>query len=332
MSKKGIQKIALVVLLLQCFFFYSRCSVVSEIRSFSESSEIALPEFRHFDGIKRHIAVVDFRNETARTDTLLGSAISDMIIAALTRSGYYSVIDRSMIDEVLHEQALGQAGYVSESSAARVGHLLGAHALLSGEITKIRINQKKKDYDDDEEKKDTWSFALQATIVEVEIYFELINTSTGEIIAADDVRAVKLRPGFGIRTEDWEFNDFHEFDQSLLGKAFREAAHSISIQVVDSIREIDWFGKIIKLSASQDTLFFTPGKSSGITIGSTFNVYEKYPDDFESSAGQSIARIRIFNFIGQNVCEAIIEEGEGIAVGDLVREIPQRSHSHNNSY
>jgi TolB-like protein len=45
-----------------------------------------------------------------------------------------TIISRQQINAVLNEQEFGLSGYVDDESAQRIGHLLGAKYVLSGEI------------------------------------------------------------------------------------------------------------------------------------------------------------------------------------------------------
>lgn len=68
----------------------------------------------------------------------------DMIIGKLLHGAgkpeYTELITRDRIDQVLHEQQLGSSGLVDESSAAAIGHLLGAHVILSGKLLQVNYS------------------------------------------------------------------------------------------------------------------------------------------------------------------------------------------------
>ncbi len=299
-----------------CAVVLSGCSVVSELRTMRTDGEIAMPEFAPYEGLKRTIAVLDFRNATRVGDEKMGSAISDMIIAVLVRSGRFTVVERYALEELLEEQALGQAGVLNEASAPRVADIIGAHALVFGSITDIRLDRSERKIDPD--KKD-WSLALQASVANIVIDFRVVDPSTGELLLADNSRARKIRPGLGVSTEEWEFSDLHDFDETLLGKASREAAHQAASKIVGLVSEIEWQGKILRVSATRDSVFFTPGLASGIRIGDQFEVFAQNSGDEENIPGP-VGTIEVFDFIGDRVSRAVVLEGDRIRAGDLVRE------------
>ncbi|MDR2177318.1 MAG: CsgG/HfaB family protein [Treponema sp.] len=52
----------------------------------------------------------------------------------LVESGKLTIISRQQINAVLNEQEFGLSGYVDDESARRIGHIVGAEYVLSGEI------------------------------------------------------------------------------------------------------------------------------------------------------------------------------------------------------
>lgn len=61
-------------------------------------------------------------------------------LTALTATGdpFLKVVDRENIDRILEEQRLGLSGVVDEQTAVRVGNLIGAQAVLMGEVVDYR--------------------------------------------------------------------------------------------------------------------------------------------------------------------------------------------------
>lgn len=89
------------------------------------------------------IAILPFEDKSG-TMKRYGSVpdiLGDMIISDLMQQGdkldYTELITRDRIDQVIQEQQLGTSGLIDENSAATIGHLLGAHAILSGNVLQI---------------------------------------------------------------------------------------------------------------------------------------------------------------------------------------------------
>jgi len=67
-----------------------------------------------------------------------GSSVADILNKMLLEDGKYAVIERTQLETVLREQALGQSGTVDTSQAAKVGHLSGCEYIITGNISEIR--------------------------------------------------------------------------------------------------------------------------------------------------------------------------------------------------
>lgn len=67
-----------------------------------------------------------------------GSSVADIINKMLLDDGRYTVIERTQLETVLREQALGQSGTVDSAQAAKVGELSGCEYIITGNISEIR--------------------------------------------------------------------------------------------------------------------------------------------------------------------------------------------------
>jgi TolB-like protein len=79
------------------------------------------------------IAVLNF-TDLAGAETKLGSAVSAELSDTISRRvSTVTLVNRQYLIEVLDEQDLSDSGRISKSSGARVGKILGAEYLLTGE-------------------------------------------------------------------------------------------------------------------------------------------------------------------------------------------------------
>ncbi|MFW6206887.1 MAG: tetratricopeptide repeat protein [Gemmatimonadota bacterium] len=65
----------------------------------------------------------------------LGVALADMMITDLALAGGMIVLERRMIQALLDEMALSEAGYTEEATGARAGRLLRAEHVIQGALT-----------------------------------------------------------------------------------------------------------------------------------------------------------------------------------------------------
>ena len=306
-----------IVLLLNCTAF-------TELR---KKEIIRGPEFMPYDGLKTTVAVMDFSNESLYGSDKIGSAVADMLITMLMRSGRFIVLERQLIQEILQEQALGQSGAVTEETAPDVGSLLGVQTLITGAImeadeeTGSHVFRDEDEDEEEEEDKGFWGLALKATVGHIEIRFKMTDTSTGTTILADRVSATEIRPGIGFKNRDYEIEDTFEFDQTILALATRKAINSMIREIVDAAEELEWRGKVVEVT-NDSLVYFTPGRNSGIVIGDWFEVWgERQTTDFDGELVDEHIRkgsLEIIDFIGDKVAKTVILDGGFMETGDIV--------------
>ncbi len=102
---------------------------------------VAVTSF-HLSAQNLTLAISDFVNNTQTY--ALENRVPELLKTELSILGGITVVQRSKIDAVLREQALGQTGVIGTDHAQRVGKLLGAEFVLTGEINRnagrIRID------------------------------------------------------------------------------------------------------------------------------------------------------------------------------------------------
>ncbi|NUO82328.1 DUF4384 domain-containing protein [candidate division KSB1 bacterium] len=106
-----------------------------------------------FSQATKTIIVLDFEDQGfRRSDFELAVWLPAQIQKALVASPYITVVERHKLNEVLKEHALSQTGVIDESTAIKVGKLIGAQKILMGEF-EYGVNGK---------------YALSARLVDIE--------------------------------------------------------------------------------------------------------------------------------------------------------------------
>lgn len=123
--------------------------VVSAMFTFLVAGSVLLaqqPATRH------KVAVLDFNYATVMTTSQavfgtnvdIGKGISDMLIDQLVNDGTYRVIERNQIDKILKEQDFSNSNRADASTAAKIGHILGVDAVITGDITQFGRDDQNK--------------------------------------------------------------------------------------------------------------------------------------------------------------------------------------------
>jgi hypothetical protein len=95
--------------------------------------------------------------------------IGDVLTTTLFKTGRFDLVERDRLREILEEQRLGRSGLVDEGTAAQIGKLVGAEAVVFGVLSSAT-----------QQKYDKFSYDLVRT--EVRIDARAVDTATGQLI------------------------------------------------------------------------------------------------------------------------------------------------------
>jgi curli biogenesis system outer membrane secretion channel CsgG len=133
------------------------------------------------------------------TNVDIGKGISDMLINELVNAGTYRVIERNQIDKILNEQNFSNSNRADATTAAKIGHILGVDAVITGDITQFGRDDQNKNVGGMLGK---WGsgyglggVGTSKSKAVVAITARMIDTSTGEILASASGKGESTRSG-----------------------------------------------------------------------------------------------------------------------------------------
>lgn len=88
--------------------------------------------YRDIRGVKR-VAILDFKSYGGRPES--GRAASDLLVSGLLEPGFYEIVERQRIDEVVQEHRFNLSGMVSDATIRRMGQILGVDAVIFGTVS-----------------------------------------------------------------------------------------------------------------------------------------------------------------------------------------------------
>jgi len=98
----------------------------------------AMPATGFTDFQRTKIAVLDFQLQGQGHETTdMGKIVAEWLITALVRDGRFDLIERRLLKKILGEQKLVMTGVVDETSATKLGKLLGVKVIISGSVMKF---------------------------------------------------------------------------------------------------------------------------------------------------------------------------------------------------
>ncbi len=241
------------------------------------------------EGKKKRVAVFSFNDKSDGNwgwygNKSVGDGVADMIITELVKTGDFTVLERSELNTLLAEQDLGASGIVTPESAAQMGKVLGVEVAVMGAVTEFGYKNK-----------DT-GISISGTSLGVDrqtavagIDLRLVNTTTGEILTAEDVRKSKTALSGRVSVENLRFNDQQSFDGSLVGKATRDAVEDVIEIISKTAKHIPWSAKVVTMQGGQ--VYINSGSQDGVKVGEKFVVTRRGESLVDPDTGLDLGSI-----------------------------------------
>lgn len=269
---------------------------------------------------KKRIAVSRFNDGNGYHGC--GAGVADMLATALVKTKKFSVIERKEIEKVMEEQKLGLSGMVTPETAPAVGKLLGVDLLVIGSVSELGTS--KRDIGGGISIFGAGVSQKQARAV---VDIRLVNTTTGEIIAAETEEGTESTLGFKGSYESLHFDNASEWNDTDIGKAAREAIDKTVELISDNAENIPWSGRILKVNAD-GTLLIKPGSEGNVSEGMEFDIYQlgeevKDPDTGVSLGSEEtkVGHIVVTgDALNGKAAKAKVKSGSGFKTGDIIRE------------
>ncbi len=159
-------------------------------------------------GQRHRVAVLDFDYSTVMsavqaifgTQANIGKGISDLLVDKLTNDGVYRVIERNAIDKVTNEQNFSNSDRVDPTTAAKIGHILGVDAVITGSITTFGRDDQSHNYGGGAASiiggkygKALGSIGSSKSKAVVAVTARMIDVNTGEVLASATSRGESTR-------------------------------------------------------------------------------------------------------------------------------------------
>jgi curli biogenesis system outer membrane secretion channel CsgG len=247
--------------------------------------------------------------------------VNALFMNELVKSGKFTVIERQRLDDILQEQGLSLSGQVSASSAVSAGQLLGVDYMLTGRITKFGERQVGGQAG--------WRIAMSAKKKTLEggLSVRLINTTTGEIVFADEATG---------EDSNFKFTVFGtgggvDYDETAVDKVFRPAVEELSRKLIDKSSSLSGSdgsrpapqGKISKVSGG--LVYLNMGATKGVQVGDTFTVFALGEEIIDPDTGESlgseeteVGKVEVVE-VKEKYSKAKVTSGSGMTAGSAVR-------------
>jgi hypothetical protein len=256
-------------------------------------------------GFKKKVAILDFENKTTYKDEQIGEAVAKKLSDKLESSQRIVAVDSTVVSEMLSREGLKFETLVDPSAMKQAHQSLGIQAFAFGTVHDLSLLSPKVSETSDEE----------ATSATLKLEIRLVDASTGNLLKTFIGRS----PIFGTR----------ETGENSKSKAVLKAIELSLDDIFDGfLRQVDlleWTTTVAKVEG--DNLYVNAGKSSGLRIGDTLEVFEPGKEIINPvtnlslgwTTGQLKGVIRVTDLFGIDAALGKVVQGQGFNPNDVVK-------------
>lgn len=249
--------------------------------------------------------------------------LTEMLTSVLVRTGRFVVLERAAIAGVDQEQALASGGRVTQETAARQGALLGAQALITGDITGFTFEKSSLGGAITNLVKGL-SVAAERVSAEVILDLRLIDPSTGEVIFAAKGKGTASQTGVAadlVRDEKSYSADAQM--TTPLGQASREAIQNAVVAILTGMPKVRWSAMVV--AVRNGVVYLNVSAADGIKPGLELEVFSQEEALVDPATGKALGAPE--TLVGSIVVESVLEQfstarivtGDQIVRGQVVR-------------
>jgi len=277
---------------------------------------------------KPKIAVMDFDYGAVsiRANSDIVKGIPDLLGSMLFNSGTVSVLERKNFDTILKERNISTS---NDSSAKKIGELLGADAIVFGRITRFSL--------DDGQSRDNggsiWSQILTGAAegaaeglggktvsrkAVVEINARIVSV-TGEILSNITRKGESQYTSTNFKGTGGGSENMRSIEQTITREAVNAAVSNVASKLIDEVRSGKVTARVVKAVKIDGLVSYVQGneltlnvsKSDGVKVGNILVVERITNEVTDPSTGEVIRRV------GEKIGEVeITEVGEKYSVGN----------------
>lgn len=212
--------------------------------------------------------------------------LTEMLTTTLTATGRFVVLERQQMQAIAAEQDLAAAGRISKETGAAQGHIIGAQAMITGDITGYSYTQQSVGANALNVIKGLKVGASRVSAAVI-VDLRMIDAATGEVLAS--------AKGNGSASSTGVAADLTKDDQQIsssgawstpLGQASRAAITEVVEQLVAGLPEPRWSAKVVDVR--DGVVYLNAGLDGGVSAGTVLEVYEVQPALIDPDTGRNL--------------------------------------------
>lgn len=286
---------------------------------------------------KKRLAVLDFDFASTGLTGLgltgtVGPAkgVSDLLTNRLVQNGTFIMVERSRINQILAEQNLGASGRIEPATAAQIGRLLGADAVIIGTITQFNLEQSQSGVN-------VGFFGIstssQKQKADVKLNARIVNTSTGEILAVAEGAGTADKGTGGATVYGIGGGSTTDARDQLLSAAAEQAVAQLADGLVQQSAVLAALPPLlpdviaIVADVAPGRVILNKGAKDGLKPGMVMSVERVVREIKDPQTGkvlrkdtQLVGRVQLTEVDGVSAVGRILS-GQGLKVGDAAKPV-----------
>ena len=287
---------------------------------------------------KKRVAVMNFDYSTVQSGVAaifgvnqdIGKGMADLLVEKLVNTGTYSVIERKALDKLLAEQNFSNSDRVDPNTAAKLGRMIGADAIILGSIVQFGRDDKSTNVGGEVlggrlSRYGIGGIGQKKAKAVVAATARVVNVSTGEILAVANGRGESTRSGTslvgaggGVGSAAAGALDMSSsnFANTVLGEAVNSAVVSLAGELNANASRLPTTTVAVEglvADVSGTTLVLNVGSRAGLKVGDKLHVNRTGREIRDPATGTVIRRV------SEKIGEVTVTEiDEQSAVGKFV--------------
>jgi curli biogenesis system outer membrane secretion channel CsgG len=249
--------------------------------------------------------------------------LTEMLTSVLVKTGRFTVLERSAMANIDAEQALTAAGKVTKETGAQQGGLLGAQAIITGDITGFAYQKTGLGGALSNVVKGLTVSGARVT-AEVDIDLRLIDATTGAVLHS--AKGVGKADQTGVAADLTRAEKSYSADAQMstpLGQASRAAIQDAVVGLLTGMPKMKWSGRVIDVR--DGVVYVNAVEADGMRAGLELEVFEAQPPLVDPATGQSLGAPErhvgtiVIDAVQEKFSTAHIGSGQGVARGQIIR-------------
>lgn len=254
--------------------------------------------------------------------------LTEMVTTTLVATNRFVVLERAQLAAVMQEQDMGVSGRVNKETAPAQGGVMGAQALITGDITGFSYSAESMGGNLANIIKGVTAGVTKLTAL-VTIDLRVIDAVTGEVIGAAKGRGKASATGVyaDLTREDKNINT-NASKTTPLGEASRSAIqNAVAELLLQMPRTLVWARRVVDVR--DGLVYVNSGKGDGLEVGAVLQVFEQGQALIDPDTGKNLGNPD--RLIGEVQVESVedrysvakVLSGQGFTRNHLVRIKPK---------